>query len=70
MVEGVFKIAEKLYGLSFVQRTDIQKYHKDVTTYEVHDRDGSFLAVFYADFFPRKGNEMALGKPATAVRKK
>ncbi len=55
VVDGVFKVAKKLYGLRFLPRTDIQKYHKDVTTYEVLDRDGSLLAVFYADFFPRKG---------------
>ena len=70
VVDGVFKIAEKLYGLSFVQRNDIQKYHKDVTTYEVHDRDGSFLAVFYADFFPRKGKRNGAWKTSYRSQKK
>ena len=53
VVEGVFKTAEKLYGITFEQRNDIQKYHKDVITYQVKDENGKHLAVFYADFFPR-----------------
>ncbi len=53
--KGAFTVAEKLYGISFKERTDIQKYHKDVKTYEVLDSDGSHLAVLYADFFPRPG---------------
>jgi peptidyl-dipeptidase Dcp len=53
VIEGVFKTAEKLYGITFEQRNDIQKYHKDVITYEVKDENGKHLAVFYADFFPR-----------------
>ncbi len=55
VVAGVFKLAEKLYGLTFVKQTNLQKYHQDVTVYNVLDKDGSHLAVFYADFFPRKG---------------
>ena len=55
VVDGMFQVANKLYGISFHERTDIQKYHNDVITYEVKDEDGSHLAVFYADFFPRKG---------------
>lgn len=54
-IDGIFEVAERLYGISFHLRSDIQKYHKDVRTYEVKDKDGSHLAVFYADFFPRKG---------------
>ncbi len=53
VIEGVFETAKKLYGLSFTQRNDIPLYHKDVTTYEVKNEQGDFLAVFYADFFPR-----------------
>lgn len=55
VVAGVFETAKKLYGLSFIQRNDIPLYHKDVTTYEVKNEQGEFLAVFYADFFPRAG---------------
>ncbi len=54
VVDGAFKTAEKLYGLKFEERNDIQKYHEDVTTYEVKDRDGNHLALFYTDFFPRE----------------
>jgi Zn-dependent oligopeptidase len=55
VIDGAFKVAEKLYGIHFHLRNDIQKYHADVQTYEVKDKDGKHLAVFYADFFPRKG---------------
>lgn len=55
VIDGVFETAKKLYGLSFIQRNDIPLYHKDVTTYEVKNAQGEFLAVFYADFFPRAG---------------
>lgn len=54
-VEGVFKTAELLYGIHFVENNEIQKYHKDVTVYEVRDKDDNHVAVFYADFFPRAG---------------
>ncbi len=53
--EGVFGLANKLYGITFKKNTDIPVYHKDVDAYEVFDKDGSFLAVFYADFHPRAG---------------
>ncbi len=55
VVSGAFKVAELLYGITFEERNDIQKYNKDVTTYEVKDKGGEHLAVFYADFFPRAG---------------
>jgi peptidyl-dipeptidase Dcp len=55
VIEGAFTVAKKLYGITFQERTDIEKYHSDVITYEVKDKDGAHLAVFYADFFPRKG---------------
>jgi peptidyl-dipeptidase Dcp len=55
VVDGVFQLANRLFGISFNVRTDIDTYHPDVTTYEVVDADGSHLALFYADFFPRKG---------------
>ena len=55
VVAGVFKTAKKLFGITFHQRTDIDLYHGDVQTYEVQDKEGKHLAVFYADFFPRAG---------------
>jgi peptidyl-dipeptidase Dcp len=55
VLNGAFTIANKLFGLTFTEVFDIEKYHKDVTTYEVTDENNEFVAVFYADFFPRKG---------------
>jgi peptidyl-dipeptidase Dcp len=55
VIDGAFAVAEKLYGISFQERNDIQKYHSDVISYEVKDKDGSHLALLYADFFPREG---------------
>lgn len=55
VIEGVFKTAEKLFGLQFIENNDIEKYHEDVITYEVKDESGEHVAVFYADFFPRPG---------------
>ncbi|MCA6423694.1 MAG: M3 family metallopeptidase [Flavobacterium sp.] len=55
ILNGAFTIAGKLYGLTFTEVFDIDKYHEDVTTYEVMDEFGELVAVFYADFFPRKG---------------
>ena len=51
--DGVFYMAEKLYGLTFKRRTDIPVYHPDVWTYTVFDRDGSELGLFYFDPFQR-----------------
>ena len=52
---GAFQIAEKLFKIQFKEVTDVPVYHMDVTTYEVVDENGKFLALFYADFFPRAG---------------
>lgn len=57
VIRGVFGLAGTLYGISFVENPEIQVYHPDVKAYDVFDRDGSFLAVFYADFHPRKGKQ-------------
>ncbi len=57
VIEGVFGLANKLYGITFKENKEIPVYHPDVKAYEVFDKDGSFLAVFYADFFPRKGKQ-------------
>ncbi len=55
VLNGAFTIAGKLFGLTFTEIFNIDKYHTDVTTYEVKDEFGELVAVFYADFFPRKG---------------
>ena len=55
VLNGAFTIAGKLYGLTFTEVFDIDKYHEEVTTYEVKDEFGELVAIFYADFFPRKG---------------
>ncbi len=57
VIDGVFGLASKLYGLTFKQVNNISVYHPEVKTYEVLDSDGSFLAVLYADFFPREGKQ-------------
>ncbi|MBR6827103.1 MAG: M3 family metallopeptidase [Prevotella sp.] len=57
VIDGVFGLATRLYGITFKENHDIPVYHSDVKAYEVFDRDGSFLAVFYADFHPRKGKQ-------------
>ncbi|GAB4338969.1 MAG: M3 family metallopeptidase [Flammeovirgaceae bacterium] len=54
VVQGVFTVAHKLYGISFREDKSIEVYHPEVTAYEVLDENGKHLAVFYADFFPRK----------------
>ena len=54
VLEGAFEIAERLFDLHFEKTTDIETYHEDVQTYIVKEND-RFKAVFYADFFPRKG---------------
>ena len=55
VLHGAFTIARKLFGLQFTEVFDIDKYHPDINTYEVRDEFNEFVAVFYADFFPRKG---------------
>ncbi len=57
VIKGVFGLATRLYGISFSENKDIPVYHPDVKAYEVFDRDGSYLAVLYADFHPRKGKQ-------------
>jgi peptidyl-dipeptidase Dcp len=55
VLQGAFTVAEKLFGITFKEVFDIEKYHADVQTFEVLDFEGQLVAVFYADFFPRKG---------------
>ncbi|MCH4823939.1 M3 family metallopeptidase [Gramella lutea] len=55
VIEGVFIVAQKLYGLNFKEVHNIDKYHKDVKTFEVTNELGEDIALFYADFHPRPG---------------
>ena len=57
VIDGVFGLANRLYGITFKENKDIPVYHPDVKAYEVFDKDGSYLAVFYADFHPRDGKQ-------------
>ena len=57
VIDGVFGLANRLYGITFKENKAIPVYHPDVKAYEVFDKDGSFLAVFYADFHPRQGKQ-------------
>ncbi len=55
VLDGVFAITNKLYGLTFKENKSIPVYNPEVRAYEVFDRDGKFVAVFYGDYFPRPG---------------
>ena len=55
VIEGVFEIANRLFDLQFEEITTIDKYHEDVKTYNVTDKNGVFVSHFYADFHPRAG---------------
>ncbi len=55
VISGAFTIAEKLFDLKFKEVDTIDTYHEEVLTYEVTNANGDFIAVFYADFFPREG---------------
>ena len=55
IIAGVFKVAEKLFGLRFEEVFDIDTYHEEVKTYHVSDDKGNYISLFYADFHPRAG---------------
>ncbi len=55
VLEGVFEITERLYGLQFKKTKEIAGYHKDVDCYEVFNEVGEFYAILYTDFHPRAG---------------
>jgi peptidyl-dipeptidase Dcp len=50
---GAFAVAGKLWGLQFIERTDIPKYHPEVKTFEVKEADGTHIGILYTDYFPR-----------------
>lgn len=53
--KGAFNVAEKLYGIKFIPRDDIQVYHDDVEVFEVREADGTHIGIFYSDYYPREG---------------
>ena len=53
--DGMFLVANKLYGITFIRRKDIPVFHKDVETYEVKEANGKHLGVLYLDYYPRDG---------------
>jgi peptidyl-dipeptidase Dcp len=53
VIDGAFAVATKLYGIKFVERTDLPKYHPDVKTFEVQEKDGTHTGILYTDYFPR-----------------
>ncbi len=55
VIEGVFTVAQKLFGLRFEEDNTIDKYHEEVKTYRVLDAEGVLVSIFYADFHPRPG---------------
>jgi len=55
VINGVFKVAEKLFGLKFEEVLDIDTYNEEVKTFQVHDSSGNHISLFYADFHPRAG---------------
>jgi peptidyl-dipeptidase Dcp len=57
VIKGAFDLATRLWGITFEERTDIPKYHPEVKTFEVKDRDGSHIAILYTDYFPRKSKK-------------
>jgi peptidyl-dipeptidase Dcp len=50
---GAFSLANKLFGITFEQRDDVDTYHPDVTAYEVKEADGGHIGILYVDYFPR-----------------
>jgi len=53
--KGAFETAHKLFGITFEERNDLPKYNDEVRTFEVKDKDGKHLAVYYVDYYPRSG---------------
>lgn len=52
---GLYSVANKLYGITLTEVTNVPVYEPDVKVYEVKDADGSYLGLFYADYLPRAG---------------
>jgi peptidyl-dipeptidase Dcp len=56
-IEGAFYVANQLFGIKFIEREDLPKYHKDVKVFEVQEADGSHVGILYTDYFPRASKE-------------
>jgi len=54
VIKGVFGLATKLFGITFEERNDIQKYHPEVKVFEVKESDGKHIGILYTDYFPRE----------------
>jgi peptidyl-dipeptidase Dcp len=54
VIDGLFKVVNKIYGITMKQVHDVPVYHEDVTTWEAHDGDGRYLGLLYIDLFPRE----------------
>jgi peptidyl-dipeptidase Dcp len=57
VLQGVFDIANSLYGIVFIKREDIPVYHSEVEVYEVQESNGSHIGILYLDFYPRPGKQ-------------
>ncbi len=57
VTQGIFSLAKTLYGITFVESQAIPKYHPEVQTYEVYRQNQDFVAILYADFFPRENKQ-------------
>ena len=68
--QGAFDVAGKLWGLQFVERTDIPKYHPDVKTFEVKEADGTHIGILYTDYFPRASKRGGAWSSAFRVESK
>jgi peptidyl-dipeptidase Dcp len=55
VIDGMIYVANKLYGIKFIKRTDLPVYNEEVIAYEVQEADGKHIGVFYMDFHPRAG---------------
>lgn len=55
VIDGVFEVATRLFDLHFKEVFNVEKYHEDIKTYDVTDKEGNYVSLFYADFHPRKG---------------
>lgn len=51
--KGAFEVANRLFGITFTERSDLPRYHPDVRTFEVKDRDGSHIGIYFVDYHPR-----------------
>jgi len=70
VLDGVFTISKKLFGLSFQKRTDVDTYHPDVTVWQVTDANGKEMGLLYTDFHPRPGKRNGAWKTSYRSQEK